>query len=127
MSPEVPDVAALIVDLCSQVEAQMVGIRKECQMSLYEICMGVNNSFSKEMDRMVYHIRRLIDQNAFLYDRVVELEKRDDRQKAPRRNRGIQDLQKGPRRLHLGSSGDVAPIQRGGPRRQVRSLHRQAG
>jgi len=126
VSPEAPDVTALIVDLCSQVEAQMNGLRKDYQHSIYEICLGLQNRISKETDRMVGHIRRLIDQNGFLYDRVVELERRDDPEKASRRAGNLLNLPKGKKRIHASSPEELAPVQRSTPRGSFRSLHRQA-
>jgi hypothetical protein len=99
MPPHSSEVVDVIVDLCSQVEAQMKSLRRDYQMSIYEICLGLQNRITKEMDRMVYHVRRLIDQNAFLYDRVVVLEQRDD----------------------------TPDVFQGGTRRRVRNSYRQAG
>jgi hypothetical protein len=127
MAPEAPDVTALIVDLCSQVEAQMHGVRNDYQHSIYEICLGLQNRITKEMDRLVYHVRRLIDQNGFLYDRVTVLEKRDDTEKVSRRNRNLHDPKKGKNLLHPGSSKAVDDVRRGITRRRVRSTYRQAG
>lgn len=127
MSPEEPDIESRIVDLCSVVEAQMGGLRRDYQLASYEICPSLQNRIAKEMNRVVYHIRRLIDQNGFLYDRVVELEKRDDTEKASRRAGDVLNLPKREKRLHTGSAESLAPVQRGGPRRPLHSLHRQAG
>ena len=126
MSPD-SEVLDLIVDLCAQVEGQVVGLRRECRTSIYEICLGLSNHFTKEMDRLVYHVRRLIDQNGFLYDRVVELEKRDDTEKVPRRNRKLHDTEKGKDILHTGGSQDVDEVRPGITRRRVHSIYRQAG
>jgi hypothetical protein len=82
--PQSTKVVDVIVDLCAQVEAQMGALRRDYQISIYEVCLGLNRQISKDMDRMIYHIRRLIDQNGFLYDRVVELEKNNDGQKPQR-------------------------------------------
>lgn len=76
---------------------------------------------------MVYHVRRLIDQNGFLYDRVMALEKRYDSEKVLRRNRRLHDLQEGQDGLHAGSSEELAPIQRRGARGRMHSPYRQAG
>lgn len=126
MTPESQEVSA-IMDLCAQVEAQMGELRRDYQLSVYEICLGISNRISKEMDRMVYHIRRLIDQNGFLYDRVVELEKRDDAEKASRGARDLLDLQEGQGSVHPGGSEELAPVQRRGARGRVRMPYRQAG
>jgi hypothetical protein len=125
--PELPDVTALLVDLCSVVEAQMKGVRNDYQISIYEICLGLQNRITKEMDRLVYHVRRLIDQNGFLYDRVTELEKRDDPKKVLGRNRNLHDSEKGENFLHPGGSKAVDDVRRGVARRRVRSPYRQAG
>jgi hypothetical protein len=127
VSPESLDIESRIVDLCSVVEAQMCALRRDYQHSIYEVCLGLQNRISKEMDRMVGHIRRLIDQNGFLYDRVVELEQRDDPEKVSRRTGNLLDMPKGQERLHTGSPEELAPIQRGGPRRRVPGGFRQAG
>jgi hypothetical protein len=125
--PQSTKVVDIIVDLCAQVQAQMGALRRDYQISIYEVCAGLNRQISKDMDRMVYHIRRLIDQNGFLYDRVVELEKRDDTQKVSHRNRDLQNMQKGEKRIYAGNSKSLASVQRGGARRQMRSPYRQAG
>ena len=105
----------------------VAGIRKEIQISFYEICAGLNNHITREMDRLVYHVRCLIDQNKFLYDRVIKLEQRDDPQKVPRRNRNVHDLQKRQSRIHAGSSESMADLQRSATRRRMHSPYRQAG
>lgn len=105
----------------------VAGIRKEIQISFYEICAGLNNHITKEMDRLVYHVRNLIDQNKFLYDRVIKLEQRDDPEKVSRRNRKLHDPKKGKDLLHLGGSPDVDEVRRGITRRRIHSSYRQAG
>jgi len=127
VSHEASDVESRIVDLCSQVEAQMGGLRRDYQLQIYEICLGLQNRIGKEMGRMVYHIRRLIDQNGFLYDRVVELEKRDDPEKARRRTRNVHNQKKGKNLVHPGGSTDLDEVRRSIARRRVHSAYRQAG
>jgi hypothetical protein len=127
VSPNLSSIEGSIVDLCAQVEAQMGELRRDYQLSVYEVCLGIENRISKEMDKMVYHVRRLIDQNAFLYDRVVELEKRDDAEKISSRAGDLHDLQKGEKRVHLGGSEELAPVQRRGPGGRMYSAYRQAG
>ena len=127
MSPKSSEVVDMIVDLCAQVEAQMGKLRRDYQMSVYEVCTGISNHISKDMDRFIYHVRRLIDQNAFLYDRVVALEKRDDSERVSRRNRDLHNLQEGQKRIYAGSSENLAPVQRGGARGRVSGHYRQTG
>jgi hypothetical protein len=124
--PPDSEVVDVIVDLCAQVEAQMGGLRRDYQHSIYEICTSLHNHITKEMNLMVGHVRRLIDQNGFLYDRVVELEKRDDPEKASRRTGNLFDLPQREKRVHSGSSESLATVRRGSARRSVHSLHRQA-
>ena len=126
MSPD-SEVSGLIVDLCSQVEGLSRGLREELQVSLYEICGGLNNHITREMDRLVYHVRRLIDQNGFLYDRVIELEKRDDSKKVRSRDRHLHNPKKGEILLHACSPETLDALRPGGARRRVRSHYRQAG
>jgi hypothetical protein len=79
------------------------------------------------MNRFVYHVRRLIDQNAFLYDRVVELEKRDDPEKVLHRNRNLHDPKKGKDILHLGGSSDMDEVRPGIAGRRMSRPYRHAG
>lgn len=127
MSAESSDVVAAVVDLCAQVEAQMGGLRHDYQHSIYEICIGLQNRIAKEMDRMVYHVRRLIDQNAFLHDRVVVLEQRDDPEKVSRRNRVLHNPEKRAQFVHARSSEVVDEVRRGDGRRRIHGAYRQAG
>jgi hypothetical protein len=96
-------------------------------MSVYEVTLGISNRISKEMDRMVYHVRRLIDQNAFLYDRVVELERPDDSEKVSRRNRVLHNPQKRTQLVHTRGPEVVDEVRRGDGRRRIHGAYRQAG
>jgi hypothetical protein len=127
VSPDTPDVASAVIDLCSQVEAQMGALRRDYQLSTYELCIGISNRITKEMDRFVYHVRRLIDQNAILYDRVVELEKRDDPEKVSRRTGNLYNQKKGKGIVHSGGSSNMDALRRGITRRRVPGPYRQAG
>ena len=127
MSPDTSEVVGIIVDLCAQVEAQMGALRRDYQMSIYEVCLGMSNRISKEMDRMVYHVRRLIDQNAFLYDRVVELERPDDTEKVSRRNRDLYNPEKRTQLMHARGSKVVDVVRGGDGRRRIHGTYRQAG
>ena len=127
MAPDLSNVEAAIIDLCAQVEAQMGGLRRDYQHSIYEICTSLHNRIAKEMDLMVGHIRRLIDQNAFLYDRVVELEKRDD----PEKVRGRPGVILGREKVKIYSDSDnpevLDALRWPGGRRKVPGRIRQTG
>jgi hypothetical protein len=96
-------------------------------MSIYEVCLGISNRISKEMDRMVYHVRRLIDQNAFLYDRIVGLEQRDDTKKVSRRNRDLHNPPKRTQLVHSRGPEVVDEVRGSGGRRRLHGTYRQAG
>lgn len=80
-----------------------------------------------QQSNMVYHIRRLLDQNAFLYDRVVELEKRDDPEKV---SRGVGNIFDSPSRspiLHSRCPESMDGVQRRPGKGSLPRRYRQAG
>lgn len=127
MAPHSSEIVDAVIDLCAQVEAQMGALRRDYQHSIYEICTGLNNRITKEMGRLVYHVRRLIDQNGFLYDRVVELEKRDDPERVLRRAGDLNNPGKGQLHPHAHGAETVDAIRQGITRRRISSPYRHAG
>jgi len=124
-TPVSPD-SAEVVAAMARIEKRMDELKMECRMSIYDICLGISNHVTREMDRLVSHVKRLIDQTERLNARVVALEQRDDSGKVPRGAGNIHDLPEGQERVYPGGSEELAPIQRRGARRRIHGSYRQA-
>jgi hypothetical protein len=102
-------------------------LRRDYQLSVYEVCLGIENRISKEMDILVGHVRRLIDQNAFLYDRVVELEKRDDTEKVSSRTGNLNNTAERQVHPNAHNTETLDEVRRCIPGRRISGSYRQAG
>lgn len=121
------EVAAAIVDLCAQVNAQFGALKKSWQTDMYEVCRGLNDHLTLEMNRLVKQVWRLVDQNAVLCDRVLDLETLHDTAKVLRRARRLHNQEEGQDIVHVGGSESVASVRRGRAGRRMPSYYRQAG